>query len=230
MNRKKYDIFISYRREGGFAIADAIKQRLENAHYSVFLDVDVLNNGKFKEILLKRVEDCIDFIIILPQDGLTRCADENDWVRKEIEWALKNRKNIIPVMLYKESWGDIHLPNSLIELQNYNCINVSDPTVFSEKIERLKNKYLHSKPMNFLKRNKNIIVSIAIIFVVMILLTCTYLIKQKKIYNDLCIMTNNKMSEQIIIIDSIIVNRAFSNLYTESIKPDILNSEYDDTS
>ena len=45
----KYDIFISYRREGGSEFARSVKAALERKKYSVFLDFDELNDYSFEE-------------------------------------------------------------------------------------------------------------------------------------------------------------------------------------
>ena len=50
-----YDIFISYRREGGFEVAKHIKDLLERDGYTVSFDIDNLGNGNFDELLLERV-------------------------------------------------------------------------------------------------------------------------------------------------------------------------------
>ena len=44
-------IFISYRRENGEALAHLIYERLTHEHYKVFLDVESLLSGKFNEKL-----------------------------------------------------------------------------------------------------------------------------------------------------------------------------------
>ena len=145
--KTQYDIFISYRREGGLEMADAINQRLINAGYAVFLDMEQLKACKFNEKLLRVISDCQDFLLILPPGALDRCSNPEDWVRREVECALQNKKNIIPFMLRGFEWPDIEkLPESLRELPNYNGIAASDHNVFIENIERLKRDFLHSKP------------------------------------------------------------------------------------
>ncbi len=157
---KKYDIFISYRREGGYQTADSIYQRLVNAGYSVFLDLEQLNSGKFNEKLLKVIDGCQDFIMVLPPNALDRCINEDDWVRKEVEFAIKAGKNIIPVMLKGFEWPyEDKLPESLKELPNFNGISATDHNVFTENIERLKNHFLTSKRGITWRSHKTAIIS-----------------------------------------------------------------------
>ena len=60
----KYDIFISYRRIGGFETAKHLYDLLRSDGYKVSFDIDTLRNGDFDVALLKRVEECTDFILI----------------------------------------------------------------------------------------------------------------------------------------------------------------------
>lgn len=152
---KKFDIFISYRRDGGFQVADSVYQRLVAANYSVFLDMEQLNSGEFNTKLYDVIENCKDVILILPPNALDRCSDEKDWVRKEIEYAIKLKKNIVPIMLRGYEWPDEEsLPESLRTLRNYNGITATDHNVYIENIERLKKKFLTSRPMSWWKRYK----------------------------------------------------------------------------
>ena len=92
-------VFISYRRDGGDTTAKLICEALKNNGYTVFFDYDSISGGFFDERILKSIEDCNDFILVLPKNALDRCVNEDDWVRAEISCALKHKKNIIPVML-----------------------------------------------------------------------------------------------------------------------------------
>lgn len=162
---KKYDIFISYRREGGLETADSIYQRLYNAGYSVFLDLEQLNSGKFNEKLLSVIDQCTDFILVLPPNALDRCDNEDDWVRRELEHAISKGKNIIPIMLRGFDWPDTEkIPETIRELPNYNAITASDHNVFVENIERLKKSFLRSKPgFSWQRYKKTILITICIL-------------------------------------------------------------------
>ena len=92
-------VFISYRREGGDVTAKLICEALKNHGYTVFFDYDSISGGFFDERILESIETCNDFILVLPPHSLDRCTAEEDWVRKEIRYALELKKNIIPVML-----------------------------------------------------------------------------------------------------------------------------------
>jgi len=49
---EKYDVFLSYRRDGGEAMATLLHDRLVAKGYKVFLDIESLNSGSFNKKLL----------------------------------------------------------------------------------------------------------------------------------------------------------------------------------
>ncbi len=187
MKNKKYDVFISYRREGGFEMADSIYQRLKNAGYAVFFDLEQLNAGKFNTKLLAVIEQCQDFIIVLPPHALDRCKDEDDWVRQEVEHAMKLGKNIIPIMLRGFEWPEPKtLPESLRDLQNYNGISASDHNVFSENIERLKKSFIRSRAGFNWRRYKTLIISISVALLILLAAIFTWVHFDYKKYEQVC--------------------------------------------
>ena len=81
---EKYDIFISYRRNGGETMAYLLKEKLKQMGFTVFYDVESLRSGIFNDKLYEVIENCRDIILILSENGLDRCINKDDWVRKEI--------------------------------------------------------------------------------------------------------------------------------------------------
>lgn len=150
-----YQIFISYRRDGGEALAYLLYERLTNEGYNVFLDVESLRSGKFNTALYKRIEECTDFLLVLPPHGLDRCVNVEDWVRMEIERAIECKKNIIPVMMRNFEFP-INLPESLKELPEFNGIS-ANMELFDGVLIKLKNQFLLSHPSKQEKTNNNII-------------------------------------------------------------------------
>ena len=92
-----YDIFISYRREGGADKARVLKTELEKRGFNVFLDFDELKDGIFDERIMDAIKGAPIFMLLLSPNALDRCCEEGDWVRKEIEFAIKTERHIIPV-------------------------------------------------------------------------------------------------------------------------------------
>ncbi len=97
VNKAKYDIFISYRRDGGRDVARPIKLELEKHGYSVFLDFDELKDGCYNQIIKDAIASAPVFIVILSSHALDRCVDEKDFVRQEIEYAISIHRHIIPI-------------------------------------------------------------------------------------------------------------------------------------
>lgn len=95
---KPYDIFVSYRREGGEDKARILNQHLSAVGYNVFFDHEAAISGEFESVILAAVEVAPIFILLLTPGCLDRCVSEKDWVRREIERALELGKKIIPVI------------------------------------------------------------------------------------------------------------------------------------
>ena len=111
-----YDVFISYRRSGGEYTAKILRDRLEDMGYRVFFDVESLRSGYFNTKLYSVIDECRDFLLILSPGALDRCANPDDWVRLEVERALAQEKNIIPIMLRGFDFPQ-QLPESLEHLR-----------------------------------------------------------------------------------------------------------------
>ncbi|MBQ7042486.1 MAG: SUMF1/EgtB/PvdO family nonheme iron enzyme [Muribaculaceae bacterium] len=125
---KKYDIFISYRRKETADKAEHLFTLLENEGYIGRVSFDRENlDGRFDIEILKRLDNCKDFIVILAPDTLSYLQREEtgwyhrlayctieefphiememkaaagtlDFVRLEIARALAKGKHIIPVV------------------------------------------------------------------------------------------------------------------------------------
>lgn len=60
-----YDIFISYRRDGGDALACLISEKLKQLGYDVFYDVESLRAGLFNTKLFSVIDNCKDGAVAL---------------------------------------------------------------------------------------------------------------------------------------------------------------------
>jgi len=92
-----YDIFISYRRSDAAANARLIATSLEKEGYSVFLDYDGIPDGKFDARIYSAIDEAPVFIIILSEGYIERCCEEANWVRWEVEYAIRARRKIVPL-------------------------------------------------------------------------------------------------------------------------------------
>ena len=95
----KYDIFISYRREGGLLLTRCICYYLRSKGVRCFFDLKEIKGGRFDEKIYRALDDSKYFLLILTVGALDRCVNEDDWVRKEIEYAKAKSCEIVPLMI-----------------------------------------------------------------------------------------------------------------------------------
>ncbi len=108
-------VFISYRREKSKHLARAIYQDLRMHGWDAFLDVTTIDAGDFDRIILNQIAARAHFILLVSPGALERCASPGDWLRREIEEAVRLDRNIVPVI---EEGADFerelgHLPDAL---------------------------------------------------------------------------------------------------------------------
>ncbi|XP_053176621.1 NAD(+) hydrolase SARM1 [Scomber japonicus] len=122
------DVFISYRRTTGSQLASLLKVHLQVRGYSVFIDVEKLEAGKFQDKLIQSVQRARNFILVLSANALDKCMGDTamkDWVHKEIVTALAGKKNIVPVT-DNFAWPDpMSLPEDMRSILNFNGIKWS---------------------------------------------------------------------------------------------------------
>lgn len=146
----KYDIFISYRRKGGYVTAKHLYDLLTRDGYNVSFDIDTLRNGDFDIELLKRIDECTDFILILNKEVFDRTLNgsvdiKQDWLRNELAYALKKGKNIIPIMLEGFTEYPDNLPADIARVQMKNGPKY-DQYYFDDFYRRLKDIFLDTPP------------------------------------------------------------------------------------
>ncbi len=143
-----YQVFISYRRDGGFETAKHLFDLLTLDGYQVSFDLDSLRSGPLNKNLLRRIDSCSDFIIILNQECFTRTLDptfpqENDWVRQELAYALQKKKNVVPIRLAGFEFPH-ELPDDIKRVANFNGPQYSQE-YFDAFYKKLKNNFLKTR-------------------------------------------------------------------------------------
>jgi formylglycine-generating enzyme required for sulfatase activity len=138
-------VFISYRRTN-IPWALAIFQDLTHHGFDVFFDYKGIASGDFEIRILENIQARAHFLVLLTPSALERCGNPQDWLRREIETALKIKRNIVPLMLegFNFSTPGIagQLTGVLAPLKRYNALNIP-PEYFSEAMDRLRNEYLN---------------------------------------------------------------------------------------
>lgn len=194
---KRYDIFISYRRTS-YDTANLIALKLMMAGYSVFIDLETLHGGKFNEQLYDVIDNCKDFILVLPPHALDRCINEKDWVRLETCRAMNHNKNIIPIMFKDFEWPH-EMPEGMEELCNYHSLKMDSPEYFDMAIGRLQNRYLKSKKKKVIHK----IMTLCLFFILPIMLYLIYYL----------FITNSNLYPNI---DKYSINFSDTTLYKEN--------------
>lgn len=146
---KEYDIFISYRRDGGDKYARTIQQALEK-RFKVFLDFDELTDGLFDQRILNAIENSSVFLLILSKGALDRCINKSDWVRQEILHANNCGCHIVPVTIDDTFEGlPPDLPEEIrqiIEPRQFSELQMK--TLFKESVGKL----IHDRIEDYVKK------------------------------------------------------------------------------
>lgn len=139
--KKEYDIFISYRREGGKEYARNLTSELVSRGFHPFLDFDELVDGKFDKRITDAIESAPVFMFILSPGSLDRCVNEEDWVRKEILHAVKHHRHIVPVDIDKQFTSfpaDKDFPQEIKDaLGQYQFSQIQTETLYKESIDKM---------------------------------------------------------------------------------------------
>lgn len=152
-------IFISYRRDDSAQEAERLKEQLEELQGGVFRDVsDIEVAENFPERITNALKEARFVIVVIgkrwldicDESGTRRLDNPDDFVRREISYALKRAEwdcfvDIIPVLVQgaiMPSTAD--LPDDLSELSEINAHRISsnkferDVLMLSDRADRLK--------------------------------------------------------------------------------------------
>jgi len=142
-------ILISYRREDSADVTGRIYDRLiqQFGRETVFKDVDSIPLGvDFRMYLDEQVGKCDVFLAVIGRNwmkakgrnGKSRLEDPGDFVRIEIEWALKRQIPVIPVLVSGATIPLVaRLPPSIQDLSFRNGIDVRPDPDFHRDMDRL---------------------------------------------------------------------------------------------
>jgi hypothetical protein len=139
-------IFICYRREDGKHPAGRLCDRLvaQFGPHNVFMDVDSIRPGDdFQDVIEKTVSTCSILFAVIGRrwvgDSQTesRLNNPNDWVRLEIEAALKRNIRVVPILVDSADLPQpAKLPDSLVQLTRRQAYELRD-TTFRADADRL---------------------------------------------------------------------------------------------
>ena len=145
MGRPEKTVFISYRRTN-VPWALAIFQNLTFHGYDVFFDYQSIDSGNFEKVILENIKTRAHFLLILTPSALDRCSEPGDWLRREIETAIDEKRNIVPLMLESFDFGSPLVKDSLTGklalLNKFNGLRVYSEYFF-EAMDKLCTRYLN---------------------------------------------------------------------------------------
>ena len=201
---ESYDIFISYRRDTGKEFARPIKLELEKNGYSVFLDFDGIRDGRINQKIKDAISSSPIFIVILSENALDRCTNEDDWVRQEIEYALALQKHIIPVNPDSSFTGfPENIPNQIVNglgLHQYSEIQFGQ--LFEDSVRKMVRERIvpNIKRTN---RRKRLLWSISIFVIIALFLVWLVFYLKRTSYIDTsnleCIVVNGEPMEFVYV-------------------------------
>ncbi|XP_022916162.1 NAD(+) hydrolase sarm1 isoform X2 [Onthophagus taurus] len=154
---KPLDVFVSYRRSNGSQLASLLKVHLQLRGFSVFIDVERLEAGKFDNNLLQSIQKAKHFLLVLTPNALERCVgdvEKKDWVHREIVAALQAQCNIIPI-IDNFAWPETDvLPEDMRQVCHFNGVrwihDYQDACV--DKLERFMRGEVNAKNDTSLSR------------------------------------------------------------------------------
>ena len=122
---KTYDVFISYRRQGGAEKAELAKGELAKRGFRetrMFMDTRSLSSGNYMEGILKAIDASRNLVVIVTKDSFRDLSEDSPWA-KEIAYALKIGKTIVPI--YFDGITEVkpdELPESIQRLAFENAV------------------------------------------------------------------------------------------------------------
>lgn len=119
------DIFISYRRNPGFAAAAMIRDRLLGRGIDAYMDLE-LGSGEFDGKLVAAIRESDCFLAVLTPGFFDRCSNPGDRVAQEICAAVDSGSRIIPVVICEEfefpkEW-DPRIPDQVRYIADLNAV------------------------------------------------------------------------------------------------------------
>ena len=86
-----YDVFISYRRSDGSAIAESLANYLRSKGLRVFFDRNEIKDSQdFKDRIETSLRQAPNYLLIASTAAFQFYTDQEDWVKREMEIACEN--------------------------------------------------------------------------------------------------------------------------------------------
>ena len=136
-------VFISYRRQLSWQLAQLVRDNLAKHDFDTFVDVKNLDSGEFDRKILDQIEAREHFIVLLQPGSLNRIGEKGDWLRREIAHALGRGRNIVPVTADGfEFPRNLALPPDVERLPSFQAVTVAQPEYFNAAMKLLRKRFL----------------------------------------------------------------------------------------
>jgi hypothetical protein len=134
-------VFISYRREQGYAWAKLLFDGLSQHGVDTFLDLESMREaGAFDVRILNQIAARPYFVPVLLRGSLKRCRSKDDWLRREIEQAVATDRTFIPFVIgdFKFREAKRYLPSKAADkLTNSQGVVVPRPEFLKAGVDIL---------------------------------------------------------------------------------------------
>lgn len=142
-------VFISYRRSDAEDVTGRIHEHLVKRYgvENIFKDVDSIDAGAdFRHAISTAIDACDILLVVigkqwvtsLDEDGNRRLEDPRDFVRWEIECALKRGRPLIPLLVQNAKMPELdELPEGIQDLAHRNAIPIRPDPDFAIDVHRL---------------------------------------------------------------------------------------------
>lgn len=143
-----HSIFLSYRRDDAADITGRLYDRLSHdlGQSTIFKDIDSIPLGSdFRHHIDTSLRDCRVFLLVMGQrwagnqaGSIERLADPRDFVRLEVETALRRNIPVVPILVHGARMPTENmLPPSLRDIAYRQAIHVRSDPDFHRDVERL---------------------------------------------------------------------------------------------
>lgn len=143
------DLFISYRRNTGGELAALINNKFNQKGIETFFDRDNIHNVDFWQRIQEGIDKSPNFLMILSPGYFSQRKNEEDYVRKEILYAIKQGKNLLAIASDKYNPDEIKWEDEIEEIKK---LRTFDYKVYpQDATQKMVDLFLHS----YIKAMKN---------------------------------------------------------------------------
>lgn len=139
-----FDVFISYKHETGFYMAQIVYKSLTANGYNVFMDKN-MNSGEYEEKIRSAISTCKNYVVILFPEDIVDCETEDSWLSKEATWAIEcGVPTMIPVMCDGFQWPktDSELSVSMKTVMKNNGLVIHKDYSLDKDLDNLCDNFL----------------------------------------------------------------------------------------